>query len=367
MPKLVNSVPKYRKHRASGQAVVTIGGRDFYLGKYGTAASRQAYQRRIAEWIASGRPSHVAPATDITITEVCAAFLRHAKHHYVKHGRITDEVASYKVVIRHLNGLYGMTKAAEFGPKGLKAIREQMIAAGNCRNYINGQTSRLKHIFKWAAAEELVPAEVYQRLAVVPGLQKGKTAARETAPVLSVPDEVVDATLPYVKAVVAAMVEFQRLTGSRPDEVCRMRPRDIDRTGDVWRYIPSEHKNEHHDRIRIIYIGPQAQGVLKPYLFGDDLPCFRAPRSPNGFSSRSYHDRIESAVERANRDRVKRGLEPLPHWSPNQLRHSAATLVRSKFGLEAAQVILGHSKADVTQVYAERDQRLAVEVARQVG
>jgi integrase len=54
-------------------------------------------------------------------------------------------------------------------------------------------------------------------------------------------------------------------------------------------------------------------------------------------------------------------------WHPNQLRHTRATLVRSQFGLEAAQVYLGHVRADVTQVYAERDQRLGEEVARKIG
>jgi integrase len=146
-----------------------------------------------------------------------------------------------------------------------------------------------------------------------------------------------------------------------------MRPKDIDRSGDVWRYVPAEHKMEHKDRGRIIYIGPQAQEILKPYLFGDDLPCFRSPKSPRGFNSRSYHDRIQSAVARANKARIAQGLEPLPPWAPNQLRHNAGTAVRQRFGLEAAQVVLGHSKADVTQVYAERDQRLAVEVALRIG
>jgi integrase len=347
--------------------VVRIGGRDFYLGKFGTAASKQEYKRRIAEWVADDRPTRITPAVDITITEVCGAFLRHATKHYVKRGRVTDEVASYKVVLRYLKDLYGRTRAADFGPKGLKAVRDQMVLAGNSRNYVNKQAGRIKHIFKWAAAEELVPAEVYHRLIVVPGLAKGKTTARETAPVLPVDDAVVDATLPHLKPVVAAMVQFQRLTGARPGEVCSMRPKDIDRTGDVWRFVPEEHKTEHHGRQRIVYIGPQAQEILKPYLFGDDLPCFRAPRSPRGFNSRAYHDRIKSAVNRANRLRRKQGQPLLEPWHPNQLRHNAATTVRQKFGLEAAQVVLGHSKADVTQVYAERDQRLAVEVARQVG
>jgi integrase len=58
---------------------------------------------------------------------------------------------------------------------------------------------------------------------------------------------------------------------------------------------------------------------------------------------------------------------PIPDWSPNQLRHAAATEIRKKFGLEAAQVVLGHSTADITQVYAERNQALAAQVIRQIG
>ena len=45
----------------------------------------------------------------------------------------------------------------------------------------------------------------------------------------------------------------------------------------------------------------------------------------------------------------------MPTWSPGQIRHTAGTQIRAQFGLEAAQAVLGHAKADVTQVYAERD------------
>jgi hypothetical protein len=49
------------------------------------------------------------------------------------------------------------------------------------------------------------------------------------------------------------------------------------------------------------------------------------------------------------------------------LRHSLGTEVRRKFGLEAAQVMLGHSQANVTEIYAERDLALAVRVAAEIG
>lgn len=60
----------------------------------------------------------------------------------------------------------------------------------------------------------------------------------------------------------------------------------------------------------------------------------------------------------------KAGVEK---WTPNQLRHTAGTDVRQKYGLEGAQVHLGHSQANVTEVYAERDLTKAIKIAREIG
>lgn len=74
MPRLSDSLPKYRKHRASGQAVVTLSGRDFCLGPHGTRASRREYDRLIGEWLASGRqPLHVS-TDQLTVAELCVRY-----------------------------------------------------------------------------------------------------------------------------------------------------------------------------------------------------------------------------------------------------------------------------------------------------
>lgn len=100
----------------------------------------------------------------------------------------------------------------------------------------------------------------------------------------------------------------------------------------------------------------------------------RPVRTPKTcYTKDSYQRAIARGVVKANRRRLEEAgdmeIEPLllPHWHANQLRHSKATEIRRQFGLEAAQVILGHAKADVTQVYAERDTALAVEVSRRIG
>ena len=55
MSRLTRRNPSYRLHRPSGQAIVTLSGRMFYLGAHGTAASKREYDRRIAEWPSNGR------------------------------------------------------------------------------------------------------------------------------------------------------------------------------------------------------------------------------------------------------------------------------------------------------------------------
>jgi hypothetical protein len=83
MPRLSSSLPKYRKHRASGRAVVTINGRDFYLGPHGTQVSHREYDRVIAEYLSSGRSSSFGSVgRAITVVELANDYLKHAKDYY---------------------------------------------------------------------------------------------------------------------------------------------------------------------------------------------------------------------------------------------------------------------------------------------
>jgi len=72
-------------------------------------------------------------------------------------------------------------------------------------------------------------------------------------------------------------------------------------------------------------------------------------------------------AEKTQRRAVAAQWRKLHTWHPNQLRHAAATEIRRQFGLEAAQVTLGHAAADITQVYAERDFAKARAVMEVVG
>lgn len=417
MPAVSARVPKYCLFKPRGRAYVRIGGKVRYLGKYGSAESREEYRRILAQLDAAPAVPIDKPEHALTVVELCAAYLGFAEGYYVKDGRPTDQMGTVRRAIRVAKELYGHKPAAEFGPLALRAVQEHLVSTPAVhpvtkkvthysRTTINSTCACIKRMFKWGASHELVPAAVPQALATVPGLKKGRTAAREPEPVGPVADDVVDQTLPHLPPVVADMVRFQRLTGTRPGEVCGIRPADVDRTEQVWEYRPESHKTEHAGRSRVVFIGPQAQAILTPYLLRPaDACCFspaeseakrrqeqrarrktrvqpsqrnrrkaRPKRAPSArYSKDAYRGAIVKAVAKANRalqkEAAEEGAEPklIPAWHPNQLRHSAATKIRRQFGLEAAQTVLGHANADVTQVYAERDHALAAGVMKEIG
>ncbi len=224
MPTRTLRTPSYRLHRPSGQAVVSLGGRDVYLGKHGTNESRDAYDRAVAEWLTGGRMTvraggNVATPTDLSMNELILAYLRHAEVYYVKNGVPTSEVANTKLALRPLRRLYGDTQAGGFGPLALKSVRAAMIESDLCRTEVNKRVRHILRLFKWAVENEMVPAHTHYGLKAVSGLRRGRTEARESQPVRPVPDEFVDAIRPHTSRQVWAMIELQRLTGMRPGEV----------------------------------------------------------------------------------------------------------------------------------------------------
>lgn len=117
MPRLSRISPKYRKHKPTGQAVVTLGVKDHYLGPHGSVASRKEYDRLIQEWMANGRTAPT-DAADLTIAEVLVAYLRFAKGYYGASG----EYENMLYAVKPLRKLYCQLPAAEFGPLKLSCL-----------------------------------------------------------------------------------------------------------------------------------------------------------------------------------------------------------------------------------------------------
>lgn len=390
-------LPKYREHKPTGQALVEYQGDRKYLGRYNTPESRRRY-RAFIQKILDERgliedQQQPALAEVELVDDLIIAFLRWGKTNFP-----AKEFAQFGYATTHLSLACGEVPATNFNPKDMKKARESMVEAGWKREHINRQVGRLKRVFKWGVEQTVVPLEVYGALTVMEPLKQGQSKAAESPPVEPVADAVVDATLPYLGRHARAMVELQRLAGMRPQDACNLRPCDVDQTGAVWIYRPEQHKGTWRGKGRVIFFGPKCQAVLKPFMDRDPQAyCFspkeaeaerssdrraarktkvqpsqaarrprKLPKRPRGerYSTETYGGAIDYGIKKANQFKCQ---IPVPHWSPGQLRHTAGTDIRKKYGLEAAQVFLGHAKADVTQIYAERDLDLGRKIASEVG
>jgi hypothetical protein len=207
-------VPSYRLHKARNCAVVTLDGKNIYLGKYDSPESCERYARAIAEWNAASsvkEPRTQPEGSCRTVNELMLAFWQHAKQRYVKNGQPTSEIRSFRTALRPVRELYGREPVTSFGPLALIACRQKLIAAGICRRRINQHVGRIRHMFKWGVALEMVPESVWRALCAAKGLRFGE--AVKTDPIRQVSEERIATIEAFLTPQVLAMVNLQLWTG----------------------------------------------------------------------------------------------------------------------------------------------------------
>ena len=286
MPKITSNFPKLHRH-IRGTAFVKIEGRTIYFGPFDDPATRQRFDRFIGEWLANGRrlPAEATDSADAVILSVTDLVDRYRVH--VEATQSAAHVEHIRTACRLMRRLYGDTPAADFGPMKLRAVRATMIAGDPhddpprrpwCRKYIADQVRRLRAMFRWAVSHELLPDAAYRRLTALEPLRRGEAVDRP--PVQAVTRFQVRRAWRYMSRQVKALVLLQLLTGARAGELVRLRPKDIDTTGDVWCAKLVEHKTAHRGRERTIYFGPRARRVIAVFMTTDrpiDTPLF-SPR-----------------------------------------------------------------------------------------
>lgn len=351
-------IPKYRLHKASGQAAVVFSGQWRYLGPYDSPESHALYNKLIAEWVQNGGHAPVEARPDLTVLEVLAAYLHHA-------GTVVgrSQLNRIKRALRPARELYGTSPAAEFRGKAVKACRAVMVGWGYNRRHVNHLTGCLKKCWRWALSEELVPAEAAQSVLAVAGLRKGETSAPEPGEVGPACLEAFEATLPFLPPVVADMARVQLLAGMRPGEVCRLKGDEIDRAAeDLWVWRPGEHKTAWRGHKRQVFLGPKAIEIVRAYpaegyVFVPPVGGMGRPSKGDRFRGNSYSRIVKVACERA-------GVEP---WTPLQLRHLAATRIVAEYGWEIGRLYLGHRSINTTRVYAADSLERVADAARKMG
>jgi integrase len=332
------------------------------FGVWGTDSAKALYRRFAAEW-ASGKYDRVGNenANGLRICHLLESWLAHVEKDYRKDGEQTSEVAQCRSAGRFLTNLYGDLPATEFQPAHLRAVRDLMVSKRLARVTCNAYCRRIVRMFSWGVGQSLVPPAVHLALKQVEHLKAGRTAAPDKERRKPATDEQIAATLAQLSPrpdrcdKLAAMVQIQRLAGMRPGELCKMRPGEVDRNGEVWRYTVTRPKNAHRGKAQVYYLGPKAVALLAPYLDAaeDGKTVFRT-------SVCAYRNAIRDACRRAG----------VPIWTPHQLRHALATAVADRFrSLDHAAAAIGDTAAVAAAVYVHLDpkEKAKIEVAKAMG
>lgn len=381
MPRPKKTAVRYLKHpcgRARALWNDATGARVRMLpGAFDSPESLQAFARlqlEVASSPAMPKPSANGP----TLVEVLSPYLRFAGEYYGE----SAELEAIKSALKTARELYGSESVADFGPRRLASVREAFVQKGWARQYCNRQVAKIIRAMKWAVAEELVPAAIYQALKALAPLRRGHTPATETQPRLPANPEHVATTLPFLPPHVRAIVELLRATGMRPAEACRMSLEQIDRMGTLWIYRLKSHKNAHRGHHRNITLGANAQTLLSAYLegrtIGDAEPLFSPKRQRAERSVKTWKPKPNKsgrilgdfytvpALGRAITVGAKKAGVSL--WSAYQLRHLKGAELLEKFSLKHVRATLGHANAVMSRLYTKgADALLAAEVAAKVG
>jgi hypothetical protein len=136
MPRPKSDAPAYQFH-ISGQAVVRLDGKDFYLGSHDSPESRSKYFALLAEYNANGKqaPQQATHQADEPITVRCVTG-EYREFTASKPGGDPNEKQRMLGICTTLEDEYGDLPAVDFGPRKLATLRDLLVAGGNSRKYV---------------------------------------------------------------------------------------------------------------------------------------------------------------------------------------------------------------------------------------
>lgn len=345
-----------------------------------------------------------------SVAKLVDLYVQHARRRYVKHGKPTGTADNIWITLRPFLLRFGTMMTADFGLDQLEEYQRELDESGRlCRNQVNARIRIICGAFAWGArhrtesGERIVPPAIAAELKMIENLRRGYCQAKDHPRKLAVPIKTIEKTIRHLEKPVDAMVRLQLITGARPNEIRRMKAREITRAEkDLWEYRPESYKTEHQERggeRKVIFLGPRAIKILKPilarqekegreepgYLFrpadaaeirhrrsqaadAKKTPSRRARdarraadprrRYADHYTSTAYREAVQRAAARAG----------VPDWTPYQIRKARATEIDRSLGQDAAAIALGHRNIKTTlDHYIDPRTEQARELARRIG
>ncbi|MEM1213932.1 MAG: tyrosine-type recombinase/integrase [Planctomycetota bacterium] len=344
---------------------------------------RRSSGARLTGPVTVAQPDRYEPPA--TVRELCARFQVYADKKYRKpNGEPTGEAENFAQAFRALeytiialDSTLGATGTDDddrpvrclfdadpndIEPDDLEAVGRVMIASDLAIDTINGRLRRIKQAFRWGVGKRYVDKSVLTGLEAVEKLLPGQCDARVSDPKLPVPDDTYKATVAAAmrdgEHNLALALQLQYHTGMRSGELIQMAGSMIDQSRRPWVYeVPrvqantprgvKGHKTDRHKRRLVALFNPARELLTGRIQFVMPFAAEK-PLLLNGhraWTPNSYRTKLIRICERHG----------IPEWTPHDLRRSFATRMEAAYGVQVAQLLLGHSSPRTTEGYVERD------------
>ena len=404
-------VPSIKTRKTASGAVVTYAyfdGRQVSFGPAGPDA-QLAFDEHVTRWLANGRslsdPAHEDASrdpSDLTVADVVALYLEHAEREYDQR-----ELNQCLQAFRPLLALFRTLPAVQFTAARLTELQHYLAntefhrsrknepprSYRLARATVSTRIGYIRRCWRWAETEGLAPEGRWSSLSTVAAVRPGRTKAKEPKPVGAVEWARVEPVLEHLTPTLADVVRVLWHTGARPAEILSMTGRQLDRSGELWIYRPTQHKGRWRGRERVIPLSKAAQDVVSPRLHLDpDRAVFsprdalreirdrkRQPRKTPMTPSQRRRDEANAAkappvgefyasnelAKAVRRACLAADVEP---WTPYDLRRAAAVRLFEAGDAEGARALLGHTALAMSRHYAQKaEQQLAVDAVRRLG
>ncbi len=319
------------------------------MGEYGTPESQKAYDQAISAWLSNGRKFEPKLESAFKIKDLVDLYIKRCEKTYKpttrKRASSTDVALSAG---KYWSEFQGLTACNDYSVSDFKRFRDHLIEQSLSKRTIKSYLSYTKRMLEFGFDLEKVKPETLHHIKLVKISSYGVNSGRATEKVKPIPLVDFELALTKMKPNIAAFFRLLILTCAKSGELLQLDMSEIDKSRDVWRWSPKQHKNSHRNHNRTILFGPKSQEILsaisnaKPFISHQSV----------------WGERMRNACKKAG----------IPHYHPHQIRHTAATEIAKRFGFEVASIVLGHRfGSPTTAIYVETDMSRAEDAIRQYG
>lgn len=341
------------KNRDTARVTIVKNGikQTYSLGRFGSPEAEQAYKKLAVQFYSD---SLSLEKDNTEIANLFADYIQNAPGI-----GIDPEKYKIKKVVLWCTELFGDMPCSDFSFMTLSTIKERIIVESKEHNYTQLYANQLfsvaKRMFTYGVLKGWIDGKFLSVIKSYPNISESLKPLKKRE---AVPDEVVEATLKYMRQPYIDIIRLIRSACLRPGELLRLRKSDIEIKDGCW-VVRVKSKTERYGYNRVIVFNKYEQDLLKKWIREDSEVIFYTTQH-NPVKHVNLSKNIQYALQIAEKEG-----EHIPKWTAYQLRHAAFTENVEKYGVEIASKLAGHANLNMAKIYDHSTEAILIKLAQE--